>query len=240
MGIQQTTDYKSFRTILGNRKISEAKVKKLIQDIEGGLNLLPYCPILVYSNDNLYFIIDGQHRAEVSERLNEPIYFIECNKLTLQQIAKINSRSDKWTNRNFLDCYIKLGLEDYKEFYNFTTKYHIIYSATASFLMKGDVTSANIMEVFRDGNFKCNFYKEASRIVELTADLFQLYVFYNDRYLIEAIRQLDEAGKCDFKILKTKIKSNINLMKKKDTIKEYKFLIEQVYNHRNSKRIPIF
>lgn len=60
------TSYKldSFKKIIGNRPINESKVQRLIDDIKGGLNLLKYCPILVYEKNDLKFIISKPESAK--------------------------------------------------------------------------------------------------------------------------------------------------------------------------------
>ena len=110
MEIQKTKNYKAFDTILGNRVVNKKKVADLVHDIQNGLNLLPYCPIVVYRQGETLKIVDGQHRFEASKKLGSPVHYVECEELDLKKIARLNSRSDKWKNKDFLDCYIRLGV----------------------------------------------------------------------------------------------------------------------------------
>lgn len=242
--IKQTKDYKKFRTIIGNRYISEKRVNNIIADIKAGLNLLPYCPIIVYVNNEnkaSFCIIDGQHRYEVSKRLKQPVYYIESGELNLLQIAKINSRAEKWTKKNFLDCYVNLGLEDYIILKDFIKKYNIVYSTAVSFLMEGRITGGGgSMEKFRNGKFKVNYLDMAEKVVSLTIDLFSIYVFSRDRYLIAAIHEIINKGNCDFDILKKKIKAATNEMDKQYSKKDYLLNIERLYNYGNKNRVAIY
>lgn len=241
MNIQSTTDYGLFEKITGNRLVNQAKIDKLIDDINNGLNLLAYCPIVVYEQDGKLKIVDGQHRFETSKKIESPVYYVVCEKLSLRQIARINSRSDKWKNKDFLECYINLGVEDYKTLSEFIQEYGIIYSAAIDLLMFGKVKSVkNSMDIFRDGDFKVKFLKEAKHIVELTMDVFDRYKFCNDRYLIQAMMDLEEDGRCDFEVLKQKISQAPNLMDQQSSAKEYIYNIERVYNHGNQKRRVIY
>lgn len=246
MNIQQSKDYHKFTMIIGNRVLSEKKIKNIIADIKGGMNLLPYCPILVYINNSskqTYEIIDGQHRFEVCKQLKEPVYFVECQEqLSLLQIARMNSRTDKWTNRNFLDCYVNLEIYDYIVLKDFMKKYHIVYSAAITFLMNGKISAGGTdsMEIFRNGEFKVNHLELAEKIVSLTFDIFDIYTFRHDRYLIGAVHELYDKGLCDWEVLKAKVKSATNEMDKQPSQKEYKFNIERVYNYGNKNRVAIF
>ncbi len=241
MKILQTTQYDLFTTITGNRIINKKKVERLEIDITDGLNLLPYCPIIVYEDENLLKIVDGQHRFEVSKTLDLPVHYVICDKLNLRQIARLNSRSDKWSNKDFLDCFIKLGVEDYQVLADFMKEYETIYSASIDLLMYGNINKkTNSMQEFRDGEFKVNFLELAKEVTRLTIDIFERYKFRTDRRLIAAVQQLQEKGLCDFEVLKQKIASAPMLMDQQGSTKEYIYNIERVYNHNNQKRIVIF
>lgn len=243
MEIKQTFEYQKFSTISGNRTLNEKKIKNIISDIKSGLNLLPYCPIIIYTDNDRFLIIDGQHRFEVSKTLKEPVYYVESEKLNLRQIALLNSRSDKWTNKNFLDCYVNLGIQDYVTLRDFIKTHNIVYSAAISFLMTGKVVaggSSDLMEVFRNGDFKVNFLEKSNKIVILTQNLFERYIFSRDRNLISAIDALEEKGLCDFNMLRNKIKEAPNEMCKQESRKEYIYNIEKVYNFKNRNRVAIF
>ena len=242
MKIESTTDYSLFSVINGNRVINKKKVERLMQDIEAGLNLLPYCPIIVYQDEeSLLRIVDGQHRFTTSQQLGLPVYYVLCEPLTLKQIARLNSRSDKWSDRNFLDCYIKLDLQDYIELQAFIHEYHIIISVAVDLLMYNKARGPkNSMEQFRDGEFEVRYLEEATKLVELVRSLFGIYVFSCDRNLIQAIQELQDKGLCDFEQLATKVKAAPMMMDKQKSVKEYIYNIERVYNHSNQKRQIIF
>ena len=67
----QTTDYKKFKIIQGNRALREFHVEYLKKSIMKD-NLLYLNPILVNSD---YYVFDGQHRLKVAEDLNLPIFY---------------------------------------------------------------------------------------------------------------------------------------------------------------------
>ena len=241
MEIKNTKNYEAFDTITGNRVVNKKKVERLVEDVRSGLNLLPYCPIVVYNDSGNLKIVDGQHRYETSKKLKLPVYYVECEPLDLKKIARINSRSDKWKNKDFLECYIRLGVEDYQLLKDFMDKYQTIYSASIELLMDGTVRkNKHIMQIFRDGEFRVNHLETAEEIVSLTIDVFNRYKFRTDRLLIAAMQEVKKKGVCDFEILKQKIAQAPMLMNPQGSRKEYIYNIEQVYNHNNKNRVVIF
>lgn len=236
--ILQTLEYSLFSNIIGNRNVNLSKVEKLVSDVNSGFNMLPYCPIIVSEKDGFLNIIDGQHRFEVSKKSLNPVYYVVCNTLSLQKIAMLNSRGQKWSMNDFLNCYLKLDIDDYKILKETLTVHKGQIATIASLLMLNDVKK-NIKEHFESGEFKVNFLKETEKILLLTEKLFGQYNFSRDRYLIGAMQKIDSSGKCDYDILIDKIKQNPMGIDKQNDIKNYIYNIERVYNFKNRERQTI-
>lgn len=238
MEILQTKDYSLFSTINGNRNINRKKVEQLTDDVKSGFNMLPYCPIIVKEIDGLLRIIDGQHRFETSVACEEPVYYLIKNDFTLQQIARLNSRGQKWTINDFLNCYSRLGIQDYVVLGEISREFKISISTISGLLMKNNV-KVKCKEEFESGEFKANHIESTKDLLRLTDELFAQYRFSKDRYLIGAVQAILNAGKCDFEVLKDKIKQNPNGMDKQGDLKNYIYNIERVYNYKNRDRQTI-
>ena len=115
MVIHQSRNYNEFGFITGNRVVNKLKLDSLIRDVNSGLDLLPYCPVVVTLKDDQKKIIDGQHRYETSKATNKPVYYVIADTISLQDIARLNSRSSAWKIADFLHCYSECGLKDYQE-----------------------------------------------------------------------------------------------------------------------------
>ena len=240
MEIKETLDYKRFDTISGNRQISQVKVDRLTKDISEGLDLTPYAPIIVFEKDDALKIVDGQHRFEACKELGIPIYYVTCNELNLKKIARINSRSDKWKNKDFLDCYSKIGVSDYDVLRSFMRKFKTPYALSVSLLSNGNPhAGSEPMQKYRDGEFKVRYLDESTELLEFAERIFGRYKFWNDRAILRAIQEIRKKGVCDFDLLKEKISAAPNIMEKHTTWKDYALTIEKVYNYRNSKRTAI-
>lgn len=239
--IKRTTEYDAFVTILGNRPVNRRKVDNLKSDIESGLDLTGHCPVVVYQTDKGLMIVDGQHRFTACRELAHPIFYVEAPELSLQEIARLNSRSDNWSKKDFLNCYCELGDSDYITLRSFISDTGIVYSASVELLMYGNCRKrGDAMERFRSGTFKVEHEDEARRLAGKAEELFGRYRFYKNRELITAIQELEAAGKIDWKKLATKLESAPNEMVECSSWKNYVFAIERVYNHRNAKREVIY
>ena len=236
MEINETTNYDIFDNITGNRPLNMAKINKISTDVLNGFNMLPYCPIITHENDQKLFIIDGQHRYEVSKRTNNPVYYVICKDLTLKQIAIMNSRSEKWKPVDYLNCYINIGIEDYNYIKKFMAEHHTVIKLTIDLLMFNSIL-ANTTEIFQSGEFKCNYYQEAKELIELTDDIFGAYVFSKDRYLIGAVQTMSKKGVVDWKRLKQKINDKPMMMNRNTDVRNYILNIERIYNSNVQYRV---
>jgi hypothetical protein len=238
--IKSTKEYSVFDSISGNRELNIKKIQNIVADIKSGLNLLHLCPIIVYRKNEKLMIIDGQHRLEVSRFLECPVYYVETEPLTLQQIARLNSRGEKWKIQDFLNCYVKNEVADYITLAEVVAKFSVSVSLATDLLMNNNPIGKNTKEVFQAGEFKSNFYAETVLILELTNSLFGRYSFSKDRYLVAALQLISKKGLCDLQELKEKIDKYPMLMERCSNQKLYCNKIEQLYNHNNQKRRTIF
>jgi len=239
MEILQTTDYSLFEPIVGNRTLSRVKIDKIVADVQGGFNMLPYVPCIVVPHGDKMGVVDGQHRREVSRLTNNPVYYVVCHDITLKQIAQLNSRGEKWKAVDFLNCYIALGAADYLKLKPVMSEYGISISVAVALLMFNKPQERSL-DLFQDGEFKCNYEAEAIELLNLCKSLFHRYVFSVDRNLIAAVQAIHKKGKCDFDRLRDKISAAPMVMDKQKDMKNYIYNIEKVYNYGKQNRDVIY
>ncbi len=145
--IESTIEHGAFKTLEGNRKISENHVKNLMEFIKKR-NLLKYNPILVNEN---YEIIDGQHRLEAAKALKIPVYYILGEGLSYKDAGVLNACSDDWEFKEYLDIYLKNGHEEYIKLYNFK-KVHNLNLKRFQYLMSKEQKQI-FDEKFKVGTF---------------------------------------------------------------------------------------
>jgi len=235
-----TTEYGKFKFLRGNRDLNESKIKRIIQSVQSGLSFFQYCPIMV--NEEM-FIIDGQHRFAVCQQLKRNVYYVIVPNFTLRQIAEMNNNASKWKDKDFLNCYIDVGITDYEYLKDFVTHHHLNLKIGASMLMFGKVRysgTAEDSDAFRDGRFKVKFSAEADDLMH-EAELYKPFTdSYNTRNFLQAIEILLASENYQGAELIDKLKMHNLKIEQKNSPKEYLSHLEDLFNFRNSKRKRIY
>ena len=105
----ETTDYSIFKTVKGNRVVSEKWVEKLSEKMEAH-NLDD--PIMVTED---YKVIDGQHRLAACMKLGKAVRFYIMKGAQDADVASINSDRKKWTSVQYCEYYFKRGNKSYQQ-----------------------------------------------------------------------------------------------------------------------------
>lgn len=242
--IYHTKEYARFRTITGNRELNSLKINRIIKDIENGLDVLRYCPVLVKEEGGVLRIIDGQHRFFVSKKVKSPVWYIISEDMNLQQIAKINSNTEKWKDRDFLNCYIQLGNKHYQKLQEFIDEYNFPIGISLILLQKGMALgdgggTSGIKHRFRAGEFEV---LEWDKAVELSnqVKLFSSFPGHNHGGFIEAIGRIIRSGKIQIRDLVKKYERDPLLLTPQKNAKQYLNNLEVVYNQNLRTRQTIY
>jgi hypothetical protein len=235
-----TRDYTRFKNIIGNRLLNESKIKRIIKDIENGLDILKYCPIIVDTEMN---VIDGQHRLYVARTIKSNIWYVISESLSLSEIAKINSNTERWKAKDFIHCYSAQGNADYDKLRNYLDEYHFPLSISLK-LLCGNKTSdggagMRLKQLFEAGEFKIKTWDKAIAIA-MKVNSFAQFESRKTRPFIDAIARLIENGKCDFEHLLKKYEANPDALKPQPDTKSYLRNLEEIYNLNQRSRTVIF
>lgn len=236
-----TTDYARFKMIEGNRQLNEAKIKKIINAIEDGNDMLRYYPIQVIEKKNRLEILDGQHRFYICRKLQVPVFYImvkEDKKMT--EIARVNSAVEKWKNSDFINCYVQQGNKQYETLQNFMDTYGFNVGVSVKLLSKAapDSSGESGKESFEHGLFEVKHLEAAEELAKLCHS-FTGFQFIKDRGFIAAIHRVKAAKLVSIDELIAAHKKYPELLMKHSTAKEYIYNLEQLYNHRKQKRTVI-
>jgi len=236
--IYKTKDYDRFSVITGNRIINKRRVTKIAGVVKNGVDMLPYVPVVV---DEGYNIIDGQHRYFVSKELKRNVYYVIRPRVQIQDIATINSNTDKWSQKDFLNCYIKLDVGDYKVLANFIEINSFIPLAGAIGLLNSySHRSFGVLNMaFKEGKFKVNFLEESNVMANIIKSMVP-YVTSINRTLLGSMITLVKAGKYSHTTLLGKLNSSGEKLRSFDNIKDCLLEIEAIYNKNNHTRKVIY
>lgn len=243
----QTDNYGLFQFVEGNRPINTKKIDRIIAEIMEGNDILSEVPVLVKENKNKLDIMDGQHRFEISKKLSRPVFYIVHNeKLSLHNVAKINSNNEKWKDEDFIACYSKRGNDHYKKLQKFKKTYGVATGVCLVLLQNGMLSNIaggdeKMRLQFEQGLFEVKKLKEATMIIE-TCKSFEKFSAWNSRSFVIAICKLIDAAAPDFKmdILLRKFNAYPDRLKLQSSWKAYMNNLEEVYNIDNNKRRVIY
>lgn len=240
----QSDDYDKFNMIKGNRVLDMNKIKRILSDIERGTNLLALCPIIVVESKNKLDIIDGQHRFIVAKKLKQTVYYIIGSSLSLYDIARMNSNTEKWKSQDFISCYVELGNDNYKKLKSFLEHFPKVPISTAtSLLYSGKVTGggstfAGMTDKFQRGEFEVKTEKIAynfcKRVDEFT------YEFKWARPFLQAIQKVIDSGKFSIDELIIKTNDNIDMLQDQHHWRKYLVNLEEIASKGKHKRVAIY
>lgn len=238
-----TKDYTRFSKITGNRDLNANKIKKMKADIESGLDILRYCPILVAEKEGKLEIIDGQHRFNVSRILKSHVWYVMVDELTLSEIARINSNQEKWKTKDFINCYVENKNEHYIGLNSFIEKYQLPLAVSLQCLTNGlNIKAAGgglIMDSFYTGKFEIKMAKEAEVLGDSVIQ-FSKFKLYKQRAFCVAIAKILAAKKIDLKELIAAINKNPDRLEPQINEKGYILNLEVIMNIGKHSRIIIF
>jgi hypothetical protein len=240
MKILTETNYKAFKFLKGNRPIIPAKIKRLIDALQSGLNLFPYAPIMV--NDDMY-VIDGQHRLKACEKMKLPVYYVVVPKISLVQIAQLNATATRWKTSDFFNCFIETGNKDYKTLQMFQDKYDLSINIAVQLLMNGSLNEGGTgSETFKEGKFAVRHLEKAEKIMKHVMDYEPICEekALKHRSFIRAVQLLMASPEYNHKEVVEKLKQKKLLILTKGNHREYIYHIEELYNKGASIRKIIY
>ena len=235
--IYNTRLYNRFQILKGNRMLDERKIKRIIKDIESGTDFLHCVPIVV--NEDME-ILDGQHRFYVSQKLKRPVYYIIAKHIGIEKVAKVNSRSSKWKQQNFLDTWVTMGKKSYVELEKFMEKYNLSsFGVACSLLQEGMVASNVSKESFMSGNLTIGKKEEAEMIMDHVSK-FDFICLKPNRNFISAIVTLLDKEFDDWDKLVSQCQKQKDLWKPGGSKKEILEQLEKFYNYRLTYRKTLY
>jgi hypothetical protein len=107
--VYMSYDYNQFTCLDRNRELNLANKRKLMESMKEEHLLIP---IIV---NQYYQIIDGQHRFFSAMELGLPIYYIINHDYGIDQVIRANTVGVNWNKEDFLNSYVKQGIDAYVE-----------------------------------------------------------------------------------------------------------------------------
>jgi hypothetical protein len=227
-----TKKYEIFKTLEGNRAISEGHVQHLIESMK-----IKYLPVPIIINKN-YEVIDGQHRLESAKRLGLVVHFIMRPEFGLKEVQILNENQKSWATIDFAKSFIDLGKKDYEQYLTFVERY--CFPARESIkMLSGDASHKEIMKEFRAGNFKVKNYPNACEIAEKITEIGKYVPFYKERLFVDAMLQIFRSKNYNQKTMIHKLKQFPSLIIRCVNTEKYILMMEEIFNYKALKENKI-
>jgi hypothetical protein len=222
----ETTNYKIFKNIKGNRPVLQRHIGRLIASI-GQKNLLQQNPIIV---NERYQIIDGQHRLEAAKRLGLPIWYVVVDSGDLADAQRVNSYVRNWKPQDFLNSYVALDNPVYLKFKELLQVYKVSVKTILVFIYGH--SDADTYDKFREGSLviTAEEFEKAERLLQAVDSLRPYFIDHGYKSTIFhfALSRMDREGLVDNLIVKTQQSSP--RYRRMATVKEWLRVFQDILN----------
>jgi len=247
--IYKTFDYDKFKLMKGNRTVKNFQVNKLKASYKKGQ--IPV-PLIV---NQLYEIIDGQHRLEAIRQLKLPVPYTIIERLGIKEVQRLNTQHKNWVTNDYLECYVERGLQVYIKYnaqihekFNFdhVTKIALVKNRA---ILRGQGVQEQI-NIFKDGKFEAT-NKEFDHAIDVGIKIEAVERYFTGLELTRkqreglwnAVRKLADYPSYNHSVMMDQLeKEGIRIPRlisrfKKLTTNEFLIILEDVYNN-NRKGKP--
>ncbi len=234
--IQVTKNYRLFKISEENRNLELARHKKLKLAMQE-YGFLPSFPIVVFrSSTGELIVLDGQHRLAFAEMLGLPVYWTES--AVEFDIAKINGTTKIWLIRDYAEKFAKQGMKPYEQLIEFADRHQMGISLSVC-LLAGTVSFGNVSEAYLSGRFKIKDHERA----ELVATMYTAFILMDKRLanmrLAEALVATSRVTGFESKRLTASLEHCKEKLHPFSTRDGYLDMIQEIYNYRKSKLVPL-
>lgn len=233
MNVFYTKDYTKFKHLDGNRNIVLPHLNRLKSSIE---KKYLFSPILI---NEKHEIIDGQHRFEICKELGLPIYYIMKKGYSLNEVQILNSNLRNWSNEDYMNGYIELGLHDYELFKMFRQEFGFDHHASL-WLLSGSLSGRDTWHDFKSGEFKIRDYKKAVKDAEKLKMIEKYYEGFSRRAFVSAMLKCFKNKEYNHSVFMSKLAYQSTKLVDCTNSTQYLTLIEEIYNFKSrDKRVNL-
>ena len=232
--ILTTTNYSELKFLKGNRPINKAHLNNLIKSMQ---NKQLFTTGIVNEKDE---ICDGQHRFVACKTLEKPFHYTVEPGYGLEEVIALNTSSRKWTNENYLNCFLERDGEypEYVKFKQFMDKYKMGYKSCIGLLNN---TSSINTRSFNNGTFIIKNYKRAVKMADMvmqTAPYYSRCRTWN--YVLAMVTLFNNKDFQFERFLKRLDSGGSRKMMTCSTIKETIMMVEEIYNFRSKEKVRLY
>lgn len=237
MKLQYTNNYGLFVPNDDQRKLDQNHAKRLAQSMSK-VGFIPSKPIQCYKRGENLVIVDGHHRYEAAKAIGSTIYYVIEGQESQHMIAAENYLVKKWNKSDFVRTYANRGNPDYMELVKYSALSGLSLSAVCSMMSNEQASSGgNQSKAVSQGTWKIKDREQINAYITLKNKV--------NRKEVSHPRFLNAWSKCfftpefDHNMFIHKLKINQGLITTCNNEDQALAMIEQIYNHKQSAKIPL-
>lgn len=236
--LQATRNYSLFSEHENQQPVSEKHVANIAQSMrEEGF--WPSKALSVYRDTKGGLVlIDGHHRLRAANQADVEVFYIVEPGERERSIGRANQLVRKWSSLSFAKLYASRGIEDYQILLNYAEKGLSLQHA-ASALSLESPSSGNIGPLITDGRFKVKGTHYADRILKILDSCKDLAANITKRAYVEAIGAILWVEEVQDEVLIKRINTNPSMIIPVGRRDQALDILEEVYNFRTQKKLPI-
>lgn len=251
--ILTTKDYSIFKRLKGNRGLNEINVKRIADSMTES-----YLFTVVIVNEFME-VIDGQHRIEACKRLGLPVNYIIKPGLRLSDVQKYNGFQMQWNKMNYALSYSEAGIKSYMILLEFMKEYPDFNLGSAENLLTNTFDGANEksdrvrnadgkltgrVKSFQNGTLEISM-EDKVRGYLMAAEIIKYKPYFrkfNSGVFVKTMISLFRNPKFDNDRMISQIQKNQTMMVQCATVKQYKQLMQDIYNagKRYENRVALY
>lgn len=244
-----TNDLTRFKIMGGNRIPNLNHIRRISDSMKQNGVLMN--PIIV---NELYEVVDGQHRLAAARENKKGIYYIIAKNYTLKEVHTLNLNQKNWTVKDYMQGYARIGVKPYiklSEFYKINNDFTINdciamcsnnsggRSANLAQKYRGDKKNVNLKQVFEEGTWKGKDFNLAQEYADKIRNIKKYYSGYNRSTFVGTIITLFSNKNFEYKNFINKLEKNPAALVDCANRAQYKLLIEEIYNYKSREKVNL-
>lgn len=143
-----TDEFNMFHRLIGNRTITNKRIKKLIESI-GKFGYIG-APIVINEKNE---VVDGQARVEACRTLSVPVPYTVVPGSGIDECKALNAYSTNWDQKDYIEMYAELGNRNYINLMNLMKEYKKLGLRTLTFATSGRSATSDEIKL---GAYRCS------------------------------------------------------------------------------------
>lgn len=233
--VYQTNNYGMFKFRKDNRQVIKSHVDQLSRKMkEKGWIPGSYAVI-----NELFEVIDGQHRIKAAILANVPVYYTIEKNTDFTHIQDLNQSQKNWTKADHILGWVQKGNENYITLDRYMKRYpEFKLTEMLMFLCNGKTNVSK--EVFESGQYEVKSLEKAK---ETICNFIKLKPYFEDGYFksifVRAMLRVMDKDVFDYDEFVHKVSVRPGMIYHCGTVNQYVDMIETIYNYNRRGKVNL-